>query len=83
MDRSVQITDGMDVVTTDGHSLGRVKELSDDQGYFQCDCRFAPDYYIPMSAIDHTEDGQVLLRVSKAQAANMGWEVRPSSDRGA
>jgi hypothetical protein len=68
---------GMEVVSSDGETLGRVKEIASSGQYFRVDCPMAPDYYVPMQEVATTSDGRVRLRVSRAMAANMGWEVRP------
>jgi len=68
---------GMDVLSSDGEKLGRVKEILAGGGFFRVDCPFAPDYYVPVDEIARTEHHTVHLQASKVQAANMGWEVRP------
>ena len=72
-----KLATGMDVLSSDGEKLGRVKSVSPDGQYFRVDCPFAPDYYVPVQDIASADDGRVHLRVSKTAAANQGWEARP------
>jgi hypothetical protein len=67
----------MDVLSSDGETLGKVKLISTDGRYFRVDCPLAPDYYVPVEEIARTEGGAVHLRVTRVHAANMGWEARP------
>ena len=59
---------GASVVTFDGTTLGKVKEVANDS--FKLDVRFAPDYWLAMSYlareyIDNLEEGTLRLIVSK------------------
>ena len=72
-----RLESGMDVLSSDGETLGRVKQVSADGRYFGVDCPLAPDYYVPVEEIARTEGSAVHLRVTRVHAANMGWEARP------
>jgi hypothetical protein len=78
MDASVAITAGMEVVGRDDQRVGRVKQVFPG-GILHVDCPLAPDYYIPKNAVQGVQEGKVVLRCSKAQAAYMGWELKPES----
>lgn len=74
-----QVESGMVVLTSDDQTLGQVKRLLGEGQYFQVDCRMAPDYYVPIDAVAVTEGKTVRLRLSKHQATNAGWELKPKS----
>lgn len=70
---------GMEVVTSDGAVLGRVKDVSDTARCFRVDCRHAPDLYVPHDYVRSVEEGKAVLRASKQQVPYLGWELRPES----
>jgi hypothetical protein len=67
----------MDVTCRNGERIGRVKRTFADGEYFQVDCRFAPDLYVPMDAVHDTNEGVVHLKVTHAESMNLGWEAKP------
>jgi uncharacterized protein (TIGR02271 family) len=74
---SSQITVGDDVYGSDGDKVGTVAEVQSgylvvEKGFF-----FPTDYYIPMSAVASTGDGQIYLNVAKDSALNSGWDTVP------
>jgi hypothetical protein len=71
---------GLEVLTSDGHALGHVKEVLGNGRYVWVDARFSPDYYIPVGDVKTVRDGKLYLRVTEAQACNRGWEAKPSDD---
>ncbi len=77
MDRRTEVSPGMEVACRDGHPIGHVKQLMPDGLYFQVDCRFAPDLYIPLDVIHDSTDGVVHLNVTHAESMNLGWEAKP------
>jgi hypothetical protein len=65
---SRQIMTGDEVYGSDGDKVGTVAEVQPGylvvaKGFF-----FPTDYYIPMSAVTSTSDGQVYLNVAKDAA---------------
>jgi hypothetical protein len=68
----------MDVASRDKHVIGQVKHVLPDGLYFQVDCRFAPDLYIPLDAVHDIRDGVVHLKVTRVETTNLGWEAKPS-----
>jgi hypothetical protein len=77
MDPAGQITPGLEVTGCDGVSIGHVKQVLEDGKTFRVDVHMAPDYYVPMSAIQELQEGTVVLKCTQRQAAYMGWELRP------
>jgi hypothetical protein len=77
-----QIEVGMEVTTFDGHRVGTVKELHQDE--FLLDRPLARNLWVPLSAILATEDyssnvrgpvqpAAVVLSVSRAHLDRQGW----------
>ena len=73
---------GMGVATLDGQSIGKVKEIRDDE--FLLDRPLARDLWVPLSAVMATEDytgnyrgpvqpTMVVLSVSNANVDDQGW----------
>lgn len=77
MDGHVQVAPGMQVTCSDGHPIGRVKEMLADGLFFQVDCRFAPDLYVPVDAVHDIASGTVHLKVTHIESTNLGWEAKP------
>ena len=73
---SRQISVGDDVYGSDGDKVGTVAEVQ--PSYLVVEKGFFPtDYYIPLSAVSSTGDGQVYLNVAKDAALNSGWDTVP------
>lgn len=75
------VTEGADVVGSDGEKLGEVVNAYPDyivvkKGFF-----FPNDYYVPSSAIANVDEEHVYLNVTKEQALNQepSWETEPVS----
>lgn len=75
------VTEGADVVGSDGDKVGEVVNAYPDyivvkKGFF-----FPSDYYIPSSAIANVDEGHVYLNVTKDEAMNQdpSWENEPVS----
>jgi len=78
-----QIYVGMEVMSIDGHSLGKVKEVRAND--FLLDRPLARDLYVPYSFVMATEDyggtfrrgrtepTEVVLSVSEEHLDNQGW----------
>ena len=76
-----QIQVGMGVTSIDGHFLGNVKEIRDDE--FLLDRPLARDIWVPFTVILATEDfssntravrpDEVVLTVSRAHIDTQGW----------
>ncbi len=66
------VSTGMDVVGSDGKSVGTVKEVRDND--FLVDRPMAHDVYVPFSACNAT-NGQVRLNVRAGDVDKQGWEM--------
>ena len=79
-----QVLVGMDVMSIDGHPLGKVKQVRTED--FLLDRPLARDLYVPFSFVLATEDyggtfrrgrtepTEVVLSVSEEQLDNQGWQ---------
>jgi uncharacterized protein (TIGR02271 family) len=65
----------MEVVGSDGESVGRVKEVR--EGDFLVDRPSARDVYVPMDAVTEVANDRVTLNVQGHEVDDMGWP-RPS-----
>jgi uncharacterized protein (TIGR02271 family) len=75
---SSDIVTGAEAFGADGEKVGTVAAvypgyLVVEKGFF-----FPTDYYIPMSAVASTGDGQVYLNLAKDAALNSGWDAQPA-----
>jgi hypothetical protein len=69
---------GWDVVTNDGHRLGRIREVGQhfvevSGGYFSA------AVYVPASAIANVENETIHLNVANGEVDAMGWQQPPRS----
>ena len=67
---------GWEVLTNDGHRLGKVREVGQhfvevSGGYF------AATLYIPSSAIANVQEETVHLNVANGEVDSMGWQQPP------
>jgi uncharacterized protein (TIGR02271 family) len=72
-----QIQVGDEVFGSDGEKVGNVAEvlgsyLVVEKGFF-----FPTDYYVPFSAVNTAENGQIFLSVAKEAALQSGWDTIP------
>jgi len=73
----ITISNGMDVIGSDGEKVGDVADMRGDyvvvsKGFF-----FPTDYFIPTTAIQSVTDGRIYLAVTKDEALNQGWDQEP------
>jgi len=74
--RIADLQPGWDVLTNDGHRLGRIKEVG--QHFVEVSGGlFSPTLYVPSSAIANVEDGTVHLGVANGEVGSMGWNQPP------
>jgi hypothetical protein len=77
----MRITDlkpGWDVVTNDGHRIGRIQEVG--QHYVKVSPgHFSAAIYVPASAIANVESETVHLNVARGGVDGMGWQQPPRS----
>lgn len=73
-----KIREKMRVLDCDRQQIGTVKTLLADGRHFRVDCPHAPDYYVPRESILGIDGNDVILNVTKQQAAYMGWELKPA-----
>lgn len=76
-DQFNEIMPGAEVFGSDGDKVGRVAEvysgyITVEKGFF-----FPTDYYIPVTALQSVQDGQVYLNLSKDAALQQGWDQFP------
>jgi uncharacterized protein (TIGR02271 family) len=68
---------GDDVFGSDGEKVGSVAEVMADYLVVEKGFFFPTDYYIPLSAVNTADGGQIYLNVSKDAALNSGWDAIP------
>ena len=68
------ICEAMDVIGSDGHVIGTVKKIREDD--FLVDRKMARDIYVPFSAIADAE-GRIILNVPSDQVNDMDWKRAP------
>jgi uncharacterized protein (TIGR02271 family) len=73
------ITEGTDVVGSDGDKVGEVVAVQDNYVVVEKGFFFPTDYYIPTSAISNFDGEKVYLNVTKADALNQGWDTEPTA----
>jgi hypothetical protein len=74
--RMADLKPGWDVVTNDGHRLGRVKEVG--QHFVEVSGgRFAALLYVPSSAIANVENDTVHLNLAQREVDATGWQQPP------
>ena len=67
---------GWDVLTNDGHRLGKVKDVG--QHFVEvAGGMFSPTLYIPASAIGNVDDETVYLNVAQGEVDAEGWRQAP------
>lgn len=76
---NIEIREGMDVVSSDGESLGTVDQLEGDYMVVRKGFFFPSDHYIPIAAAASVEGERVLLSVTGEAALQHGWETRPTA----
>ncbi len=75
--RTDQIAIGNDIIGADGATLGKVAQVYPgyivvEKGFF-----FPTDYYIPLSTVRNSGDGQIHLAISKDESLQRGWDRLP------
>ena len=74
--RIADLKPGWEVVTNDGHRLGKIREVGQHfvevSGGF-----FSPALYVPSSAIANIEHETVHLNVAAGEVDAMGWRQPP------
>jgi hypothetical protein len=74
--RIADLQPGWDVVTNDGHRLGRVREVG--QHFVEVSGGlFSPTLYVPSSAIANVDEETVHLSVANGEVGSMGWQQPP------
>ncbi len=74
--RIADLQPGWDVVTNDGHWLGRVREVG--QHFVEVSGGlFSPTLYVPSSAIANVDEETVHLSVANGEVGSMGWQQPP------
>lgn len=75
------LSEGMDVIGSDGDKVGDITEISSDHFVVKKGFFFPHDYYIPTSAIASIDGNKVYLSVTKEEAVNQdpSWAQRPAT----
>ena len=74
--RIAELKPGWDVVTNDGHELGRIKDVG--QHFIEVSGGlFSAALYVPSSAIGNVEQETVHLNVAHGEVDAAGWQQRP------
>ena len=74
--RIADLQPGWDVVTNDGHRLGRIKEVG--QHYVEVSGgMFSAALYVPASAIGNVENKTVHLMYAQSEVDTEGWQTAP------
>ena len=74
--RIADLQPGWDVVTNDGHRLGRIKEVG--QHFVKVSGGlFTRQLYVPSSAIGNVEHDTVYLSIARDAVDAMGWRQPP------
>jgi hypothetical protein len=76
--RVADLKPGWDVVTNDGHRLGRIREVG-QQFVEVSGSYFSAAMYVPASAIANVENETVHLNLARVEVDVMGWEQPPRS----
>lgn len=76
--RIADLQPGWDVLTNDGHRVGRIREVG--QHYVEVSGGFfAATTYVPASAIANVAGDKVHLNIAAAEVDAMGWRQPPRS----
>jgi uncharacterized protein (TIGR02271 family) len=70
---------GDDVFGSDGEKVGSVAEVLADYLVVEKGFFFPTDYYIPLSAVNTADGGQIYLNVTKDAALHSGWDAIPDT----
>jgi hypothetical protein len=74
--RIADLKPGWDVLTNDGHRLGRVKQVG--QHFVEVSGgHFSASLYVPSSAIGNVESETVHLNVAQREVDTTGWQQPP------
>ena len=74
--RIADLKPGWDVVTNDGHQLGRIKDVG--QHYIEVSGGlFSSALYVPSSAIGNVEHDTVHLNLAHGEVDATGWQQPP------
>jgi hypothetical protein len=74
--RIADLKPGWDVLTNDGHRLGRIKEVG--QHFVEVSSgRFSTNLYVPASAIGNVEGDTVHLNLARGEVEGTGWQQPP------
>lgn len=74
--RIADLQPGWDVLTNDGHRLGRIKDVG--QHYVEVSGGlFSSTLYVPASAIANVEDETVHLKYARGEVDTAGWQSPP------
>jgi hypothetical protein len=74
--RIADLKPGWDVVTNDGHRLGRIKEVG--QHFVEVSGGvFSTALFVPASAIGNVENETIHLGIANGEVEAMGWQQPP------
>ena len=79
--RIADLKPGWDVLTNDGHRLGRIREVG--QHFVEVSGgHFFSSLYVPTSAIGNVENETVHLNIAQGEVDAMGWHSPPRTSDG-
>jgi hypothetical protein len=74
--RIADLQPGWDVLTNDGHRLGRIRDVG--QHFIEVSGGlFSARLYVPSSAIANVEEGTVHLNLASREVDGTGWQQPP------
>jgi hypothetical protein len=73
----IDIADGAEVYTSDGHKLGTIKEIA--IGYFKVDVHLHGDYWLQRQFVTSNEGSKVTMSFTKDQAKDYEVKFLPDS----
>ena len=76
--RIADLKPGWDVLTNDGHRLGKIREVG-QQFVEVSGGHFSATRYVPASAIGNVENETVHLNIANGEVDAMGWQQPPRS----
>jgi hypothetical protein len=76
--RIADLQPGWDVLTNDGHRLGKIKDVG--QHFVEVSGgMFSATLYVPASAIGNVDEEKVYLNVARGEVDAEGWRQQPRS----
>jgi uncharacterized protein (TIGR02271 family) len=78
IDRAM-LTEGADVYDSEGQHVGTINEVGQDHVLVQKGTFFPRDVYVPITAIERSEEGSIWINVAKDDIDSHGWDGPPAA----